>query len=75
MGYDRNDCYMTCGERDDRCAALGIDDPFVEIERLRAALKEAREFIDRFGPSEVEAGTCTQDATIDAALSNEQEPK
>ena len=35
MGYDRNDCWMTCGERDDACAKLSIVDPFAEIERLR----------------------------------------
>lgn len=38
MGYDRSDCWMTCGERDDKCAALKINDPFAEIERLQAAL-------------------------------------
>jgi hypothetical protein len=38
MGYDRNAPWMTCGERDDQCAALGIDDPFSEIERLCEAI-------------------------------------
>lgn len=33
MGYDRNDCWMTCGERDDK------GDPWEEIERLRTALQ------------------------------------
>ena len=38
MGYSRDDPWMTCGERDDQCAALGIDDPFAEIDRLRKPL-------------------------------------
>lgn len=25
MGYDRNDCWMTCGERDDKLAELGLE--------------------------------------------------
>jgi hypothetical protein len=46
MGYDRNDCWMTCGEHEDRCAEMGLmdgpfpKDPFAEIERLRAALEK-----------------------------------
>lgn len=46
MGYDRNDCWMTCGEYEDKCAEIGLadgpfpKDPFAEIERLRAALEK-----------------------------------
>lgn len=39
MGYDRNDCWMTCGERDDKVEeyTLGMfGDPWSEINRLRA---------------------------------------
>lgn len=44
MGYDRNDAWMTCGERDDACAKHGIDpitlgNPVEEIARLRAVLQ------------------------------------
>lgn len=35
MGYDRNDPWMTCGERDDRCDQLSIDDPFAEVEEFQ----------------------------------------
>lgn len=42
MGYDRDDCWMTCGERDDKCAGLGISDPFADIDRLTRELAEAR---------------------------------
>lgn len=47
MGYDRHDCWMTCGERDDKCADMGLmdgpfpKDPFAEIGRLRSALEGA----------------------------------
>lgn len=42
MGYDRNDCWMTCGERDDKIAEYRLGpygDPWSEIGRLREALR------------------------------------
>jgi hypothetical protein len=47
MGYDRNDCWMTCGERDDKMAELGLgpfDCPWSEIERLMHELNEIAEY-------------------------------
>ena len=51
VGYDRNDCWLTCGERDDKCSALGIEDgdPFSEIERLRDMIDNRNEFIAEHG--------------------------
>lgn len=43
MGYSRNDVWMTCGERDDKCKEIELSeyaDPFSEIVRLRAIIEK-----------------------------------
>lgn len=42
MGYDRNDCWKTCGERDDAKLSVFADD---DLSILREALESARSYI------------------------------
>ena len=68
MGWDRNECMWTCGQWQDKCAEVKTDDPFAEIERLRAALREARQAINDYGLDDFEETTHETLAKIDEAL-------